>query len=155
MDADNMQGHKALRRGRFSQENNMYHVTIVTYQRQPVFSSFETASALARVLNSPAVLKTSSLSAWVIMPDHWHAIVQVGQHDSLSQIVGRIKAISTRVIHNKKLWEGNLWTKAFHDRALRSENELLPLARYIVANPLRAGLVQRAGNYPFWNAAWV
>ena len=95
------------------------------------------------------------ISAWVIMPDHWHAIVQVGRYDSLSKVVGRIKAISTRVIHNERLWEGDIWSKAFHDRALRSESELLPLARYIVANPIRAGLAQKAGNYPFWNAVWV
>ena len=150
-----MQGHKALRKGRFSQENNLYHVTIVTYQRQTIFSSFEAASTLSRVINSASVLKTSSISAWVIMPDHWHAIIQVGQHDSLSQVVGRIKAISTRLLHNNKLWEGDIWTKAFHDRALRSESEVLPLARYIVCNPLRAGLVQKVGSYPFWNAVWL
>lgn len=150
-----MQGHKALRKGRFSQENNIYHVTVVTCQRQPIFSSFDAASTLAKILNSPGVLKTSSISAWVIMPDHWHAIVQVGRHDSLSEIVGRIKAISTRVIHNEGLWGGDIWSKAFHDRALRSESELLPLARYIVANPIRAGLTQKAGSYPFWNAIWL
>ena len=150
-----MQGHKALRKGRFSQEYNIYHVTVVTCQRQHIFSSFSTASTLAKILSSPSVLKTSSISAWVIMPDHWHAIVQVGRYDSLSKVVGRIKAISTRVIHNERLWEGDIWSKAFHDRALRSESELLPLARYIVANPIRAGLAQKAGNYPFWNAVWV
>jgi REP element-mobilizing transposase RayT len=150
-----MQGHKALRKGRFSQEYNIYHVTVVTCQRQHIFSSFGTASTLAKILSSPSVLKTSSISAWVIMPDHWHAIVQVGRYDSLSKVVGRIKAISTRVIHNERLWEGDIWSKAFHDRALRSESELLPLARYIVANPLRAGLTQKAGSYPFWNAIWL
>ena len=150
-----MQGHKALRKGRFSQEYNIYHVTVVTCQRQHIFSSFSTASTLAKILSSPSVLKTSSISAWVIMPDHWHAIVQVGRYDSLSKVVGRIKAISTRVIHNERLWEGDIWSKAFHDRALRSESELLPLARYIVANPIRAGLTQKAGSYPFWNATWL
>jgi len=150
-----MQGHKALRKGRFSQEYNIYHVTVVTCQRQHIFSSFSTASTLAKILSSPSVLKTSSISAWVIMPDHWHAIVQVGRYDSLSKVVGRIKAISTRVIHNERLWEGDIWSKAFHDRALRSESELLPLARYIVANPIRAGLTQKAGSYPFWNAIWL
>jgi hypothetical protein len=29
------------------------------------------------------------------------------------------------------------------------------VARYIVANPLRAGLVSRVGHYPFWNAVWL
>jgi len=29
------------------------------------------------------------------------------------------------------------------------------MARYIVANPLRAGLVERIGDYPLWDATWL
>jgi hypothetical protein len=29
------------------------------------------------------------------------------------------------------------------------------MARYVVANPLRAGLVQKLGDYPLWDAIWV
>jgi hypothetical protein len=29
------------------------------------------------------------------------------------------------------------------------------LARYIIANPIRAGLVERAGDYPLWDACWL
>jgi hypothetical protein len=29
------------------------------------------------------------------------------------------------------------------------------LARYVVANPVRAGLVQRVGQYPHWDAIWL
>jgi hypothetical protein len=43
----------------------------------------------------------------------------------------------------------------FHDHAVRSEEELPALARYIVANPVRAGLVARTGLYPHWDAVWV
>ena len=42
-----------------------------------------------------------------------------------------------------------------HDRALRRDEDLLAVARYIVANPLRAGLVRRVGDYPLWDAVWL
>jgi hypothetical protein len=38
---------------------------------------------------------------------------------------------------------------------LRSDDDLQDMARYVVANPLRAGLVARIGDYPFWNAVWL
>jgi len=38
---------------------------------------------------------------------------------------------------------------------MRKEEDLQALARYIVANPLRAGLVKRVGDYPHWDAMWL
>lgn len=48
-----------------------------------------------------------------------------------------------------------VWGSGFHDRALRVEEDLLGTARYIVHNPIRAGLVARSGLYPFWDAVWL
>ena|SRR5690242_2443060 len=43
----------------------------------------------------------------------------------------------------------------YHDRALRREEDVVATARYVVMNPVRAGLVSRIGDYPHWNAIWV
>ena len=43
----------------------------------------------------------------------------------------------------------------YHDHALRQEEDLRAVARYIIANPVRAGLVERIGDYPHWDAAWL
>jgi len=48
-----------------------------------------------------------------------------------------------------------VWQRGFHDHAVRREEDLQALARYVVANPVRAGLVQRTGLYPHWDAIWV
>lgn len=48
-----------------------------------------------------------------------------------------------------------VWQRGFHDRALRQEEDLIATARYVVANPLRAGLVDRIGDYPWWDAVWL
>ena len=40
------------------------------------------------------------------------------------------------------------------ERALRRQDDLAAMARYIVANPLRAGLVDFLGDYPHWDCAW-
>ncbi|MGA9470718.1 MAG: transposase, partial [Candidatus Macondimonas sp.] len=48
-----------------------------------------------------------------------------------------------------------IWQPGFHDRAMRREEDLRSAARYLVGNPLRAGLVEKAGDYPHWDAVWI
>ena len=93
--------------------------------------------------------------AWVLMPDHVHWLVQVGEEGNLSRVVNRLKSASSRQVHRLMGARGPLWQQGFHDHALRAEEDLRRVARYVLANPLRAGLVQRMGAYPYWNAIWV
>lgn len=93
--------------------------------------------------------------AWVLMPDHAHWLLQLGDVERLGDVVGRLKSASSRHANQCFSRTGSLWAKAFHDHALRKEQDLQAAARYLVANPLRAGLVKRIGDYPFWNAVWV
>jgi hypothetical protein len=48
-----------------------------------------------------------------------------------------------------------VWAPTFHDHALRKDEDLLQAARYIVMNPVRAGLSRRVGDYPYWNCVWL
>jgi len=50
---------------------------------------------------------------------------------------------------------GAMWQQGFHDHALRNEENILDIARYVVMNPVRAKLCKRVGDYPFWDAVWV
>lgn len=89
------------------------------------------------------------------MPDHAHWLMQLGGRDELSVVANRLKSASARHTNRILCKTGAVWAKAFHDHALRSGDDLQDVARYVVANPLRAGLVARIGDYPFWNAVWL
>ncbi|MEW2970339.1 transposase, partial [Pseudomonas aeruginosa] len=39
--------------------------------------------------------------------------------------------------------------------ALRKDEDVRVAARYIIANPIRAGLVRKAGEYPHWDCVWL
>ena len=67
----------------------------------------------------------------------------------MPQVVAAVKAVTAHGLGKR------IWQSGFHDHALRREEDLAQLARYIVANPLRAGLAQRVGDYPHWDAAWL
>ncbi|HEV8692754.1 MAG TPA: transposase [Lysobacter sp.] len=92
---------------------------------------------------------------WVLMPDHVHWLLQLGSRDALATVVSRLKAASARSVNSGLGRRGALWGPAFHDHALRSDEDVLRVARYIVANPIGAGMVRSVREYPFWNAVWL
>jgi len=148
-------GHAALRRGRASMPQHIYHVTVVTRGRERVFEDFDTACATARCLEDRQYLRSSTMLAWVLMPDHAHWLLQLGSGDTLAGLVTRLKCSSARHANQVLGRRGALWDRAFDDHALRDEDDLHATARYLIANPLRAGLVCQLGDYPFWNAVWL
>jgi REP element-mobilizing transposase RayT len=93
--------------------------------------------------------------AWVLMPDHLHWLLVLGNRHSLGQVLNVLKGRSARALNRHLGRRGAIWQPAFHDHALRADEELREIARYIVANPLRAGLAAKLGDYPHWDAVWL
>jgi REP element-mobilizing transposase RayT len=144
-----------LLKGRVSLAHHAYHITACTEARQPLFRDFSCGRILVaemRKLHDEGVLHSM---AWVVMPDHLHWLFQIGDSLSLSEIVKRLKARSAIAINRQLGRQGAVWQKGFHDHALRDDEDLRAVARYIIANPLRAGLVEHVGNYPLWDAIWL
>ena len=148
-------GHSALRKGRVSLPQQAYLVTTATIKRAPVFLDFEAGCVAARCFEDRTILGDTQMLAWVLMPDHAHWLLQLGASDTLSIVVNRVKSASARLVNRSLGKQGSLWQPAFYDHALRSDEDFRSVARYVVANPLRAGLVRRVGDYPFWNAVWI
>jgi hypothetical protein len=48
-----------------------------------------------------------------------------------------------------------VWQPGFHDHAVRREEDLAELARYIIENPVRARLVDHVGEYALWDSVWT
>jgi len=151
----NRPGHQALRKGRVSLPNYVYLITTTTLNRQRFFDEFYAGCAAARCFENIAILGDAKMLAWVLMPDHAHWLLQLGEKDKLGTVVNRLKSSSSRMANRVLARCGTTWEPAYHDHALRAEEDLINIARYIIANPLRAGLVKRIGDYPFWNAIWI
>ena len=148
-------GHRALRRGRSSLPNQVYHLTVATADRAPIFADHRAAWAVCRRFEDRRLLVGARMLAWVLMPDHSHWLLQLGESKSLQKTVESLKSSTARDANAALARRGPLWARAYHDRALRCDEDMLAIARYIIANPLRAGLVQRIGDYPSWNATYL
>ena len=144
-----------LRKGRCSAPGHEYLVTAVTHHRDPVFADFHCSRALVQVLRETAAHGMAEWLAWVVMPDHFHALLRLGPRADLASVMHLVKGRSARQINLAFKRTQRLWQPGFHDRALRAEEDRLAAARYIVANPLRAGLVRRVADYPHWDCVWL
>ena len=138
-----------LRRGRFSQAGQIYLLTMVGVGRSPVFEDFFAARCVVRAMHESSVVSVAETLAFVVMPDHVHWLVQLKDGARLGEVVRRFKA-RVRVVLSAPVWQ-----RGFHDHALRKEEDVAGTARYVVANPVRAGLVRRVGDYPHWDAVWL
>jgi len=144
-----------LRKGRWSEPGREYLVTTVTRRRAPVFDDFNDARLFIQELKRLQQEQRCVWLAWVLMPDHFHGLLGLGSGVDLSVTIKFLKARSARAIQRRRGTSGALWQPGFHDRALRKEEQRLAVARYIVANPLRSGLVDKIGDYPHWDSVWL
>ena len=148
-------GYNALRRGRWSEPGRAYMVTTVTENRAPLFRDVFVGRMVVREM---IVLQTEGRVqslAFVLMPDHLHWLLVLGVNEDLSRVVGLFKGRSAREVNKCLNRRGHVWQRAFYDHALRMDEDLRKLARYIVANPIRADIVERVGDYPLWDAVWL
>ena len=145
----------ALRKGPYSCHYQVYCVTTVTRNRRPLFIDITTARLLVRELRHLHDDGDIISLAWVVMPDHLHWMIQLNDHWPLSRLVKTLKARSALAINRHLSQQGSLWQRAYYDHAARKDEDIRQLARYIVANPLRAGLVRDIGSYPHWDCIWM
>ena len=138
-----------LRKGRVSISGGIYHVTAATNNREPVFLNFWHARVL--VGSFVHLQKQGSVSsiAYVVMPDHFHWLFQLNETATLASVMKSVKGFSAKRIGK------TIWQPGYHDHGIRQEEDLLQIARYIVANPLRAGLVDSIECYPHWDAIFL
>ncbi|MFV3288985.1 REP-associated tyrosine transposase [Pseudomonas sp. NY11955] len=143
-----------LRRGRFSEPGRLYLLTTVTHQRTPLFQELRAARLVIRALRHSERLGDCRSLAWVVMPDHLHWLIEL-RAITLSSLMRQFKSRSGTALCKANLCRGQVWQRGYHDRALRREDDTRKVARYLIANPLRAGLVAQIGDYPHWDAVWL
>lgn len=144
----------ALRKGRYSCRDGIYLLTSVTYNRQPLFSDWRLGRHVAAAFRRMEEAGQARSLAWVVMPDHFHWLAEMGEA-SLSSLMHNVKGSSATSINRDRRLNGRAWQSGYHDHAVRSEEDRKSLARYVVANPLRAGLVENIGDCCLWNAIWL
>jgi REP element-mobilizing transposase RayT len=124
-------------------------ITVVTAERQRVFEQFSAARTLIGYMKTENDLQRANTVAFVVMPDHLHWLMQLGESATLSQVVRGVKSLTSHRLGYP------VWQRGYHDHAVRHDEDLKAMSRYVIANPIRAGLVSSVGDYPHWDAVWI
>ena len=145
----------ALRKHRYTACNQVYLITTVTCERSPVFGDLMAGRIVVKEMRRLEDEGAADTLAWVLMPDHLHWLMQLRAGEGLHHVVKNLKGRSSRCLNHQRQTTGAIWQPAYHDHAVRRDEDLKKLARYIIANPLRAGIVQNVGDYPLWDCVWL
>jgi putative transposase len=128
-----------------------FFVTCNLERRRRLLSS-EELSLLARVIALRRSAHRFLLTAWVLLPDHWHAIVYPAHPLTISETMEAIKVSATRRINRGRGTLGPLFQSRFFDRALRTVKEYGETVEYIHWNPVRRGFVSQPEGWT-WSSA--
>jgi len=133
------------------QETRTYLVTSVTAQRRSLFQVTGNAELLQRTLLDYREQGKFLLHAFVIMPDHFHAVLTPAPDVSLEKAMQFIKGGFSFRLKGKQ----DVWMRSFNESQIMTEEKFLQCVRYIEENPVRRGLSATAQAYPFSSAAGV
>ncbi len=89
------------------------------------------------------------LVAWCIMPNHVHVVIETVVGHSLSDVVHSWKSFTSSVANRMLRRSGAFWMADYYDRFIRNASHLASVRHYIAENPVKAGLVDDASNWPW------
>lgn len=139
---------------RFYQEGSIIFLTIVTCNRQQIFSDEKNINLLRQVTANVKLEMPFEILGAVILPDHLHFLWQLPPNNGdYSKRVGRLKALFSKSYQEKnelqlplsrsrkKHKESNIWQRRFWDHHIRNEKDFEQHLNYIHYNPVKHHLV--------------
>ena len=176
MDKNKLKKRKSPRLKEFDYcEARHYSITICTKDKIPYFENYDIANGVIECLLSVRKRMGYLIFVYSLMPDHLHLLLMpdlVQQHGqpqglslhrdkrsqcrdrarpcpiSVSQFIGAFKSKSTHIFWKYK-GTGKLWQGRFYDHIVRSDENLIKIVDYILQNPVRKGIVEKASDYPY------
>jgi len=125
------------------------HIVVRGHNRDPILVREDNFRFLYQCLRDAAKLNGVAIHAWVFMHNHLHLLVTPATADSLPktmQSVGRRYAqYFNRCYHRS----GALWEGRYKAGLVDADRYLLSCYQYIELNPVRAGIVSQAEDYPY------
>jgi putative transposase len=131
------------------ESGSVFSVTIATYYRSRWFDDADVAATGLACLREAAQRYDARVYAYCFMPDHVHLLAQTPPGTNFASFVDRFKQTSGIALRGCLETRSSIWQPRFFDHGLRSDEGLQATADYILNNPVRAGIVVEASEYPF------
>jgi len=125
-----------------------YSLTFCTKDRKRLFVRQDAVDLVLAQISRAAIEYGFAVLAYCFMPDHVHLLVEGRvEHADCEQFIARAKQYSG--FYYSKAFKEPLWQRYSFEHVVRDTEKSTTIARYILQNPLRAGLVANIAEYPF------
>lgn len=132
----------------------LYHIFNRGHNKREIFHSPRDYLYFIKLLARYSKRFNFKVYHWVIMPNHYHFLLEADNPERLSSILAGIARAYTHFYQKLYNYVGYLWQGRFKSQPIEKESYLLACARYIERNPVKAGIVKSAWEYPFSSAQW-
>jgi REP-associated tyrosine transposase len=136
------------RRPRFELDDGIYHVTTRGNRRQLIFGDDRDRARFLRLLGNVAVVHGWRCSTYCLMPNHFHLLLEAAR-PALSNGMRYLNGVYAQSFNGRYQLDGHLFQGRFYARLVESDWHLLEVGRYVVLNPVRAGLCADPGEWPW------
>ena len=126
--------------------NALYHVTSRGDRREAIFEDDDDRLAFLQTLGQVVAQFNWLCYAWCLMDNHYHLLIQTPD-GNLSKGMRQLNGVFTQLSNRRHRRVGHLFQGRFKAILVDSDAYLLELARYVVLNPVRAGMVKHAANW--------
>lgn len=128
-----------------------HHVTQRGNRAQRVFHEEGDWRYYLGLVSEAAKASATAIWAYCLMPNHVHFVAVPSTEDGLRRTFAMPHKRYTAMINRRNGWTGHLWQGRFNSSVM-DEEHLMAAVRYVSLNPVRAGLVTRAEDWP-WSSA--
>lgn len=128
-----------------------HHVTQRGNRREPVFFSDSDRRFYLSMLQAYAGRHGVEIVAYCLMPNHVHLVAVPSADDSLQATLKPVHMRHAQRINRARGWKGHLWQGRYFSSPL-DQAYFWAAIRYVERNPVRAGMVRVAEDYP-WSSA--
>ncbi|MFA5394287.1 MAG: transposase [Candidatus Ratteibacteria bacterium] len=142
-----------LERTIYEDSGRIFSITMCVFNNKQIFLNKNLADAVWLAAKDGIFSTEADLMAVCLMPDHLHLLVGV-KNKNLVDIISRWKRFTQKMV-SKANCKDKLWQRSFYDHALRREEQVNVVARYIYENPTRAILTTENKDYPYCWHAWL
>jgi putative transposase len=126
-----------------------HHVIQRGNNRQAIFAAVGDYEALLALLDENARKFDVALHAYVLMTNHFHLLATPGTTDGLPLLMQAVGRSYVRYFNQKQARTGTLWEGRYRSTLIEADRYLLACMAYIDLNPVRAGMVANAKDYPW------
>ena len=126
----------------------LYHVTSRGDRRENIYHDDKDRLMWLDVFSQVCSRFNWRCYAWCLMDNHYHLLIETAE-GNLSRGMRHLNGVYTQKINRRHRLVGHLFQGRYKAILVQKENYLLELSRYVVLNPVRAGVVKEPADWPW------